>query len=258
MNFTYDYAAVRPVPTSYAEYYNTKSNPIDPSLARHQHDRYVRALEKCGLSVSRLPPADDQPDSVFIEDPAVVWDRRALITRPRPPRDIEVSALEDFFTQTHEIERIRAPAYLEGGDVLHTSLETFVGLSGRTNAEGAKQLKDFLSSSDRPVVAVKIDSGDYLHLKSGATCIGGNLVLQAPGITDLSVFRDYDVISVPRSEWNAANALRINETVLVAEGYPRTAEKVTKTVDRGVDIELVDISEFEKGGGSLTCLSVLW
>lgn len=258
MNFSYTRALVRRVPNAYADRYGTGERSVDRKRARGQHRAYVRALEDCGLEVSVLAPAHDQPDSVFVEDPVVVWNGRALIARPPPPRDVEAAALEAFFAEVLEVERVAPPARLEGGDVLHTSAETFVGLSKRTEAGGARRLRRFLARDGRSVTTVEIQTDRYLHLKSGASCLGDGRILKAPGVAAEDVFRSYEVLSVPGTERAAANALRINDTVLTAAGYPRTADLVTDAVAGSVEVRTVDISEFEKGGGSLSCLSVLW
>lgn len=256
--FEYSAALMKEVPASYAETYGEPDDPIDLDRAHRQHRAYCEALESLGLLVTVLPASDDQPDSVFVEDPAVVWGERALITRPKPPRDRETGEIAEHLRGTHRIERVEPPGRLEGGDVLHTARETYVGLSTRTNDAGARQLREFLAPDGRDVRPVEIDTENYLHLKSGASCIGDGLILAAPGIVPGTPFEGHEIVRVPESGWNAANALRIHDTVIAPAGHPRAAEIIEKRLPPGVALRTVDISEFEKGEGSLSCLSVLW
>lgn len=256
--FDYSAALMKGVPASYARAHGEPDDPIDLDRALRQHSTYRGVLESLGLSVTVLAASNDQPDSVFIEDPVLVCDDRALITRPVPRRGRETREVEDCLEQTHELERIEAPARLEGGDVVHTARETFVGLSRRTNEAGARQLQAFLAPEGRAVRPVEIETGRYLHLKSGASYLGDGVILAAPGIVDRSAFGGYEVVRVPEPEWNAANALRIGDTVIVPAGRPRAAATIEEQLPAAVELRAVDISEFEKGGGALSCLSVLW
>lgn len=258
MTFEYSAALMKEVPGSYAGHHGDSDEPVDARRAVEQHRAYREALESSGLEVTVLPASDARPDSVFVEDAAVVRGERALVTRPMPPRDRETGDLERHLRRTHEIERVEPPGRLEGGDVLHAARETFVGLSTRTNEEGARQLRAFLAPEGRDVTPVAIDRSTYIHLKSGSSFVGDGVILTAPGIAPGEGFEGYDTVTVPGSESNAANALRVGETVLVPARCPRAAEILRDRLPEGVKVRTVDISEFEKGGGSLSCLSVLW
>ena len=231
---------------------------MDLVKAWAQHGRYRSTLETLGVEVHVLPAIAELPDSVFVEDPLLVWDGVAVLTRPRPPREPEPARYLDRIPSGCRRARIESPGFLEGGDVLHTERETLIGISSRTNPEGAGQLIDLLGEDGRSARTVRVNSERYLHLKSGASYLGGGAILAAPDAIEPDAIGEYQVITVPEDEWRAANVLRIGDDVIMLAGRERTRELIDDAVGKAVTIREVDVSEFEKGDGSLSCLSVLW
>jgi dimethylargininase len=251
-------ALVRPFPATYAPSYRTRGIEILAARAAQQHHAYARAFERAGLRVETLPTDEAFYDCVFVEDTAVVWGRAVLIgALGTPDRQGEQRAVAEWFTRTHSVIDLPPDARLEGGDVMHTDEVTYVGLSTRTNTAGAAALKDFMTSMGRSVVTVPVTNA--LHLKTAATYLGNGTVIAADGCIDLDRFKDLTVIRTPAGEAGAANCLRIGDTLLLPAGYP-ASERAVKVFAAAhqLRVEALDISEFEKGGGSLSCLSLRW
>ena len=228
--------------------------PIDVPRALEQHAAYVHALQQCGVRVGVLPPAEDLPDAVFVEDTAVVVDECAVITRPGiESRRGEVDAVALAVAEYRPTIRISAPGTLEGGDVLQVGRTFFVGQTRRTNAEGTRQLAAALESHGYDVVPA-IPTG-CLHLKSAATWIGRETVLVNPAWIDVALFSRWQCIPIAAEEPFAANALLVGDLVHVAASAPLTRRKLDAL---GFCTESVDTSEFEKAEAALTCLSVLF
>lgn len=250
-------ALVRGPSPAYAPTYANRRVAIDQALAERQHKAYVAALRGCGLEVEALAPDAARFDSVFIEDTAVVWGDRALLTRMTPAREGEQGAVADALRDTHEIVRLPEGALLEGGDVLHAEGVTFVGLSSRTNEAGADAVAALVGGDGRQVVRVPVER--CLHLKTGATWLGDGTILAAPSLIDMDAFREFEIIEVEKRERGAANAIRLEGAVLMAAGRPRAQARVKAFCSRGgLELRALEISEFEKGDGSLTCMSILW
>ncbi len=242
---------------AYAPTYATRAVAIDQALAERQHSAYVAALRACGLEVQSLSPDPGRFDSVFIEDTAVVWGDRALLTRMTPAREGEQGAVAEALRDTHEIVRLPEGALLEGGDVLHAEDITFVGLSSRTNEAGADAVAALVGRDGRRVVRVPV--ARCLHLKTGATRLGDRTVLAAPSLIDTGAFRGFEILEVHENERGAANAIRLEGGVLMAAGRPRAQARVADFCSRhGLELTTREVSEFEKGDGSLTCMSILW
>jgi dimethylargininase len=225
----------------------------DFSLAIRQHARYVAVLKECGLRVTVLGGDGRYPDSTFIEDVAVCTPHCAVVTNPgAESRRGEISGMKDVLAGFYEqIEAIRSPGTLEGGDVLTVGGHTFVGISGRTNREGAEQLIGILRSHGMTGSMVSI--GDMLHLKSGVSHLGGDTLLSAGDFGDNPAFTAFKRIHVgPREEY-AANSVRINGKVLVPSGHPETRMKIRAA---GFETIEVDVSEYRKLDGGLSCLSL--
>jgi dimethylargininase len=226
-------------------------SPVDLELALRQHDDYCAAMAGHGWRVHEVPAADDCPDSVFIEDTVVVCDGSAIITRPgalsrRPETDaVQATVRELGLTAA----RIEDPGTLDGGDVLQIGHTVYVGLGGRTNAEGIRQLGELLAPLGRVTVAVPVTK--VLHLKSAITALPDGSPVTWGGLVDWSPFPG--VREMP--EESGAHLLPIGDAeVLIAASAPRTAQLIAGW---GYKPVVVDISEYERLEGCVTCLSVL-
>lgn len=249
-------AFVRTVSRSLAncELLHVPRQAFDLSIARKQHDAYVAALETAGLKVTILPEQAEGPDATFVEDTVVVLDELAVICRLGcTSREPEAALMEREIAAFRPVRRISLPGSLEGGDVLRIGRMIFVGLSSRTNDEGIRQLRDFVSPLGYTVTAVPVNQ--CLHLKTGVTSLGkGRVVLNSRWI-DAVAFRDFEVLELPENEPWGANTLAVNDTVFVNHSAPRTAELLKS---KGLDVQSIDISELQKAEAGLTCLSVLF
>jgi dimethylargininase len=226
--------------------------PVDVDLAFEQHAGYLRALAAAGWTIHEVEPADELPDSAFIEDAVVVCEGLAVLTRPgAPEREAEIAGAERAARELGlEIARIEAPGTLDGGDVLQVGATVYVGRGGRTNGEGIRQLRRHLATRERTVVPVPLK--EVLHLKSAITALpDGTIIANDPALIDASALPT--LRQVPE-EGGSHVVLLGGGTVLMAASAPRSAELFD---DLGFDPEVVDISEFEKMEGCVTCLSVL-
>ena len=249
-------ALVRRPPRSYRDFYLPHGVSIDMTLADAQHAAYVRALEAAGLAIQHVDPDEAFADAVFIEDTAVVWEQRALRTRMAPHREGEQAAVIARLQQDHEIVTLPPGATLDGGDVLHTETITYVGRSSRTNQGGASALREFLAPARRRVVEVPVEH--CLHLKSAATWLGNDTILAAHDLVDISYFETGHVLFTAEGESKAANTIRIGNHLLALDCYVETARTLWEFAQyRKLTLHALDMSEFEKGDGSLTCLSIV-
>jgi dimethylargininase len=226
-------------------------SPVDLDLARRQHEGYVTALTGHGWSVHEVPPADDCPDSVFIEDVVIVCAGTAVITRPgAPARRPETAGVEASVRQLGlTLARIEEPGTLDGGDVLQIGQTVYVGQGGRTNAEGIRQLGALLAPLGRTTVPVPLTK--VLHLKSAITALPDGTPISWGDLVDHTSFAT--VRAVP--EEPGAHVVPLGGAdVLIAASAPRTAELIAAWGYRPV---VVDISEYERLEGCVTCLSVL-
>jgi dimethylargininase len=225
----------------------------DYAKALEQHRAYIQALTDCGLQVIVLAPDEAFPDSTFVEDTAVIAAAGAMITRPgaesrRGETAAIRQALQVFFGDSAEIA---APGTLDGGDVMRLGNHFYIGLSARTNEAGAGQLIAWLRSRgcDGSTIAV----GAMLHLKTGMSYLEDDTILLADDFVTQPAFAALQRIAVPAAEAYAANSLRINHCVLTPAGFPQTAEQLRQ---RGFPVRLLDVSEFRKLDGGLSCLSL--
>jgi dimethylargininase len=245
-------AITRAVPASIAQCELTFQArvPIDVDRARRQHAEYQRILAKYGCEIIELPEAPLMPDSVFVEDTAVVFAELAIITRPgAASRRAEIPSIRGALARYRELYEISGSGTLDGGDVLTLGRQVFVGLSTRTNAHGIAQMRDILRGFDYDVTAVTIDG--TLHLKSVATAIADDLIVADTNAIDPAIFRTrYVKVSAA-----AANMLRVQDQVI---GPTTAAPFVERLEDEGVSIELVDNSELAKAEGALTCCSLIF
>ncbi|MDR3388098.1 MAG: hypothetical protein P4L92_13700 [Rudaea sp.] len=228
----------------------------DLALARDQHARYCAALQGCGLELTRLEADANFPDSTFVEDTAVLTPQAAILTRPgAPSREGEVigigRALRRVYSRFHVIT---APGTVDGGDVCAANGHFFIGLSERTNAEGARQLAGYLDKEGFTSAVVDIRGIDgILHLKSGISYLGENRLVLIDALAAWPVFHGYEIVRVPAGESYAANLLRINGHAIIPAGYPCFE---TALRDLGYATIALDMSEFRKMDGALTCLSL--
>lgn len=250
-------ALVRPPPRSYRDYYAGQGISIDLSLADAQHAEYVAALRASGLAVTLIPADESFADGVFIEDTAVVWGGRMLVTRMVDRREGEQTAVRECLGASHEIVTLPDGALLEGGDVMHAADVSYVGLTRRTNQKGVDALRDFLAPAKRPVVAVPVER--CLHLKTAATWLGEGTLLAAAELVDVSSFDVDHVITTPPDEPHAANTLRIGRSLLFRSSFPATGRLMQEFAQaHDLMARRLDLTEFEKGDGSLTCLSIIY
>jgi dimethylargininase len=230
--------------------------PIDVGLARAQHRAYEHALMDAGYRIERLAAAEDMPDSVFVEDVAVVFDEIAVIMRPgAPSRRAEVPAIATALSAHRRLEMISPPGTIDGGDVLVVGRQVFVGRSSRTNADAAQQMRILLKPLGYQVWEVEVTA--CLHLKSAVTVVADDLLLSNPAWIDCTALlrgHQFTLIDLDPAEPFAANALRLADRVLMPAAFPRTADRLRA---RGLHVEAVEVSEFAKAEGAVTCCSVL-
>jgi dimethylargininase len=224
---------------------------FEKALAQHQN--YVYALEECGLKVEVLEADPQYPDSVFVEDVALCTPECAIVTNPgAPSRNGEKQAirpvLEYYYKNLHCIE---APGTLDAGDVMMVGKHYYIGISERTNREGARQLSGILERYD--MTASLIPLNDMLHLKSGISYLEQNQMLISGEFVDHPAFDNFQKIEVDPDETYAANSLWVNSIVLVPEGFPETLRKIQEA---GYQTKILDVSEFRKLDGGLSCLSL--
>jgi dimethylargininase len=254
-----EHALVRPPSATFASGLTASGlPPPDLALARSQHDAYVRALEDAGVAVERLDADDRFPDSTFVEDVAVLAGRGAILTRPgAPERRGEVDAIRDALARRLPIlGTIEPPGCVDGGDVCETGSRVLIGLSDRTNDEGASQLASLLAIAGHRATLVDVRRvPGLLHLKTGISYLGEGRVLAWPALAGLQELRGFDAVRVPPREAYAANAIRVNDRVLLAEGFPETAESIASF---GLTVVVLAMSEFQKMDGGLSCLSLRW
>jgi dimethylargininase len=228
--------------------------PIDIEKARAQHHAYELLLEKLGARVVSLPEQSDLPDSMFVEDTAVVLDEIAIIcplgteTRRKEAPSIAV-ALEQFRKLAH----VKLPGALEGGDVLRVGKKIFVGFTARSNPEGIRQLAVIAATFGYDLTAVPVTG--CLHLKSAVTYLGKNTLLGNRSWFDWKRLFGLDWIDVHPAEPHAANALAINDAIVFPASFPQTAALIR---EKGFRVELLDISELQKAESGLTCSSLLF
>jgi dimethylargininase len=221
-----------------------------------QHARYCQALAECGLALITREADLRHPDSTFVEDTAIVTPRGAILTRPgHSSRAGEVDAirpaLRSFFPALPEIE---PPGTVDGGDICEAENHFFIGLSQRTNEEGARQLADFLAGLRYTSSIIDVRAmTTILHLKSGISYIGDNTLVVMDEMAANPQFRGYELIGVAAEESYAANCVRVNDRVLVAAGYPGLTSELFA---RSFDPLVLEMSEFQKMDGGLSCLSL--
>jgi dimethylargininase len=228
--------------------------PIDLRKARQQHGGYEQLLEKLGARVVSLPAEPDLPDSMFVEDPAIVLDELAVIfPLGTATRRAEVGSLVPALANFRKLEYVALPGTLEGGDVLRIGRKLFVGLTRRSNAEGIRQLAQILAPYDYEVISVPVTG--CLHLKSAVTFLGRNTLLANKNWFDPAVLAKCDFLEIDPAEPHAANALAISDTVILPLSFPKTRVLVESA---RFHVTPLDISELQKAEAGLTCSSLLF
>jgi dimethylargininase len=236
----------------------TKSDLGSPNVSRavKQHKAYREALERCGLEVTILDADDDHPDSTFVEDTAVLIPKTAIVCRPgasaRRQEAFRIRpTLEQFF---HKIETIEPPATVDGGDVLEADGHFFVGISERTNPEGAERIVAILEDQgfDSTLVDIRGLNG-VLHLKSGLGALGEGRLAVAESLSGHPALRGWELVRLGAAEAYAANLIRINDHVVMAEGFPGVEARFK---EMGYQVMTVALSEFQKMDGGVSCLSL--
>ena len=225
----------------------------DHTLALVQHVAYISALRECGLEVIVLPEDEKYPDSTFIEDTALLTPKCAIITNPgalsRRGETAEIKKiLGDFYS---DVEKVREPGKVDGGDIMMVGSHYFIGLSGRTNKDGARQVIGYLEKHGMTGSTVKM--GKILHLKTGVSYLERNNLVASGPFFDSSEFQKFNRLKVEDDESYAANCIWVNDKVIVPKGFP----KAKKTIEgAGYSTIELDMSEFRKLDGGLSCLSL--
>lgn len=225
----------------------------DYELALKQHDGYIEAFKKCGCNVLVLNADERYPDSTFVEDTAIVTEKCAIITKPgaesRRGEELEIAdALKNFY---NKIEYLTDDARLDGGDVLRVESHFYIGLSARTDFEGAEQLTKILHKYGYTASTIPVNQ--FLHLKTGVVYIGNNTLVATGEFLDNLAFKDFKIIGVDEDEAYAVNCITVNDFLLIPKGFKKTKKAL---IDIGYEIVEIEMSEFEKMDGGLTCLSL--
>lgn len=241
-----------------------------------EYAQYLKCLRECGLSLIELPADLRHPDGVFVEDTAILLTQSAhapagaLLTRPgAESRAGEVESIRAILARFHsELAEIRAPGTLDGGDICEVVPDRFakqiargeagghffIGISQRTNAEGGRQLAEWLSSRGYSSSFIDIrQTPGILHLKSGLACLGDNRLVVIDSLADLPAFKGYELVRVAPGEEYAANCMRVNQHILIAAGFPKFEASLRAL---GYQLMVLDMSEFQKMDGGLSCLSL--
>ena len=221
-----------------------------------EHRAYVAALREIGLAVDVLPPLEEFPDSVFVEDPALVFDEGAILLRPGAASrlgeaEVTRAILHKHFDRVLELE---GEQYTDGGDVLVTPDEVLIGLSKRTSRVGAEALAEKLAQLGRKARIAETPPG-ILHFKTASSLMAEDTVLATRAMAASGAFDNYKILATPEGEEAAANALRLNDTVLLGDRYPRTIEMLVRA---GFKVRSLKVDEIDKLDAGLSCMSLRW
>ena len=228
--------------------------PIDVARAMAQHKAYQDCLAELGVRIVSLPAEPGLPDAVFVEDPAIVTDEVAIILNMgAPSRRPEANSLASVLSLYRPLRFLSEPATLDGGDVLRVDRSIFVGLSQRTNRDGVDQLGELLGPLNYHVRAVEVRG--CLHLKSACSYVGHNTVLVNRSWIDTEPLSGFELLDVPEDEAGAANALLLNDVVIMPASFPRTRALLE---ERGFRVRTIDVSELQKAEAGVTCTSLIF
>ncbi len=226
---------------------------IDADLAAQQHEQYQSVLSSLGCEIVVVPVAPDLPDSVFIEDTALVLDEIAVMCLPgAESRRPEVEGVREFVQRYRKTESIQLPGTLDGGDLLRVGKVIYAGHSTRSNLDGIEQLRTIVGDYGYEVKT--LEAAQCLHLKSAVSEVAPGTLLINPDWVDQSAFGDCDLIEINREEPHAANALRVAEKLVYPTSFPRTMDRLVRC---GIEVAPVDVSELQKAEGAVTCCSLI-
>lgn len=250
----YSHALVRAPGASFVDAIALVPKPIDVELAKRQHAEYVAALKETGLMVEALKAAEAFPDACFMQDPAMVVSNVAILNRMGAvSREGETDLVAELLTTRFDARRIKAPATIEGGDVLNVGDRLFVGLTERTNEAGVERLRAIVEPLGMSVESVPVR--EYLHLLTVVTYVGNGTVVVLEDFAEHPALAGFKRVLVPREEAYAANTLGIGKYVIVPARFPKTTERLRA---EGFEILPVPMSEFYKADGGVSCLSLVW
>lgn len=222
---------------------------------RAEHDAYVAALHSAGVAVTELPALEDFPDSMFVEDPALVFPEGAILLRPgAPSRAAEAGELAPVLRGLFDVVLELRAGFADGGDVLVTPQHVIIGLSARTDRPGAEALAGRLAQLGRESRIVETPEGG-LHLKTACSLLDGETILCTPGLAASGIFEGFRQVVTPAGEEAAANALRVNDVVLAGAGFTRTIERLGSLGYAVVPLETSEIGKIDAG---LSCMSLRW
>ncbi|GEK35488.1 dimethylarginine dimethylaminohydrolase family protein [Kurthia sibirica] len=218
-----------------------------------QHENYVKALEKCNVNIAYLEADENYPDSTFVEDTAVLTSEFAVLCNPgAASRNGEIVSMEkELLNHFENYITINSPGHVDGGDVLQADQVFYIGISERTNEEGAKQLQTILQQ--RGFEAHIIPLKEFFHLKTGIAYLGNNKMILAGEFVDHELFDKYDKIIIPKEDEYSANCILVNDYVIIPSGYPATQQKLEAHGYKTIELPM---SEFQKQDGGLSCLSL--
>jgi len=227
--------------------------PINIDRARHQHSRYITALNEAGWEVTTLPEETYLPDSVFVEDTAVILAGLAVITRPgSESRRPETKSITKALSSILPVACISDSATLDGGDVLVVGKKIFVGQSGRSNLAGSSELENLAKPLGYKVETIPVDS--CLHLKSAVTAIDDKTLLLNPKWVNPELFTEYNLVEVHAEEPAAANCVNLGKVIICDDAFPKTGQRVRVA---GFHVNSIPLDELAKAEGAATCCSLL-
>ena len=225
----------------------------DYEKALLQHAEYVKALQECGLEVIVLNADEDYPDSTFVEDTALLSNKCAIITNPGAlSRRGEVVEIKKVLKEHYSnIEEVELPGTVEAGDIMMVGSDFYIGLSERTNEEGARQVIEYLEKYGMRGFTVKLE--EVLHLKTGVAYLEQNNLLACGEFLSKEEFQKFTILEIDEKESYAANCIWVNDTVLIPKGFPKAKDVI---MNAGYAVKEIDVSEFRKLDGGLSCLSL--
>jgi dimethylargininase len=256
MIFKFDNALVRQPGQSVVHGLSSQAGPrpLYSDVAR-EHAQYVSALRACGLTIEVLPPLEAYPDSIFVEDPALVLGEAAIVLRPGAASRLgEVTDMEQVLSRRFARVLPLQDGFADGGDMLMTPAGMLIGLSKRTNPAGAAELTALLQQVGVRSRTVNTPA-DTLHLKSDCSLIAEDCILCTAALAASGLFAGYRTLIVPESEKRAANSLRVNDTVLVGEEFARTIDLLGND---GYTVKTLPVAGIGKLDAGLSCMSLRW